>query len=355
VILKVCDPLPPTADRFILAGRRAEEQMAHYLERAYGTRDDIFVFHDLRLEKGDDAAQIDHLILNRHGIILIESKSVTGTVRVNEHGEWTRVYGSNAQGMPSPVLQGERQARFLGLYLEAHAELLLGKLLGLVQCHFGYMPIEVLVAISDQGIIQRGRGVKLPAVFKADQITGEASAIMERWRKAGSLLNLNFKTGYTLGRDEVERIAAFFPMQHRPRHPQPTPQPAPEPLVAVPAALPLPEREKLPEPEPVQVPRPIAPISTPAPTPKAVVPAEAVNATIAPALRATCRHCKSQQVNVVYGRYGYYLKCDGCDGNTNIQTNCASCGDKERIRKDRNHFFAECGCGSSRFYHKNTK
>ena len=68
---------PPTTDKFQRAGDEAERQMVFYLRRAYGTNPDVHAFHNLRFEQGEDAAQIDHLILHRSGVIIVESKSVT--------------------------------------------------------------------------------------------------------------------------------------------------------------------------------------------------------------------------------------------------------------------------------------
>ncbi len=50
MILKELDPLEAT-DPLAKAGRRAEEQMAHYLRRAFGDAPDLQLFHDLRLER----------------------------------------------------------------------------------------------------------------------------------------------------------------------------------------------------------------------------------------------------------------------------------------------------------------
>lgn len=51
------------------------------------TTKNIYVFNDLRLEQEQDAAQIDHLILHRYGATIVESKSVTTRIQVNEQGE----------------------------------------------------------------------------------------------------------------------------------------------------------------------------------------------------------------------------------------------------------------------------
>src|SRR5574340_855439 len=87
VIAKTKDPGKPT-DRFEQAGTAAEEQMAFYLRRAFADAPDVFVINDLRLVEADDCAQIDHLVLHAFGMFIIESKSISGEVEVNEHGEW---------------------------------------------------------------------------------------------------------------------------------------------------------------------------------------------------------------------------------------------------------------------------
>ena len=51
-------------------------------------------------------------------------------------------------------LQAKRQVEFLKRFLEPHTEALLKKLLG-VQMKFDKMPIDIVVAISDTGIINR--------------------------------------------------------------------------------------------------------------------------------------------------------------------------------------------------------
>ena len=145
----------PTQDKFQRAGDEAEKQMAHYLKRAFGDAPDVHVFHNLRFKHGSEVAQIDHLIFHRAGMIIVESKSVTSAVRINEREEWTRQWNGDWKGMPSPILQARRQADLLRNFLQAHKEELRGKvLLGLKQATFAAFMIDVLVAISDQGVVQ---------------------------------------------------------------------------------------------------------------------------------------------------------------------------------------------------------
>jgi len=218
MIVKELDPLQ-FGDPLARAGRRTEEQMAFYLRRAFAAAEDIRVFHDLRLEHKGEIAQIDHLVLHRWGIVLIESKSVTTTLRVNRQGEWARrVYG-RWQGMPSPVLQVKRQGDLLKTLLGENVERLLGKVLGL-QFRFGHMPVDYLVAISDGGIIERVGNPDLPEVCKSDQVTERVDAFVKRYRKANSLMSViatdSKDAWHTLRPQEMQRISDFLLLNHSP-------------------------------------------------------------------------------------------------------------------------------------------
>ena len=302
-----------------VAGRKAEEQMAFYLKRAFEQDDKVRVFNSVRLETGDEAAQIDHLVLHPHGFVLIESKSVTGKIAVNDHNEWVRVYGSRRTGMPSPILQAERQAAFLRAYLETHTEQLLDKTFG-KQTTFTAVATDVLVAVSDQGVIQRPKKLALPELLKADQVAPKVNELIRGHRQANGLFNLNFsRTGRTLSDKELARLTAFLRSHHRPL----------EKGVQV----------SNPEPDDVTV--------TPSVPSQDTLPPEKPSA-------YCCRHCESEQLTVVYGKYGYYFKCATCEGNTPINEFCEACKRKARVRKQRQNFFAECkDCERSRLFFQN--
>jgi hypothetical protein len=111
--------------------------MAFYLHRAFADDPSVHVLHDLRIvdpfqpEHHDrpGVAQIDHLLIHRLGMFIIESKATSGviTVRPDGHGgdQWTR----GPEGMPSPIRQAERQAAFLRVFLQRNRESLLGKVM----------------------------------------------------------------------------------------------------------------------------------------------------------------------------------------------------------------------------------
>jgi len=70
--------------------------------------------HDLRFVVESDTAQIDHLIINRMGLVyLIETKSYSGNLQINDYGEFTVDYDGERFGIPSPIEQSKRHERIL--------------------------------------------------------------------------------------------------------------------------------------------------------------------------------------------------------------------------------------------------
>lgn len=310
------------ADPLRRAGHEAERQMAHYLKRAFGESTEARVLHNLRLERQGEIAQLDHLILHRHGVIIVESKSVTGQVSVNERGEWTRWWRGQGRGMPSPVLQARRQGELLHALLRDHCEHLLGKMMfGRLQKGFGAMHLDVLVAISDEGIIRGGQHVP-PEVMKADQIPDRVREWVSYYRRANNVFTSNWSSfrdaGFEATDAELAGIAAFLSSRHTPLEPAVASTPA------VPAA-----RAKTSAPTPSSLPQ------TPRGQPGKIRPAPA----------AACQHCASANLSMQYGKYGYYLKCRDCAGNTPAKPVCAECGQSARLSKAGREFTASCPGG----------
>jgi Nuclease-related domain len=368
-----------TQDRLKRAGDDAERQMAFYLRRAFADDARLHIFHNLRLEAGSeqgkeqskeqirqirtDAAQIDHLILHRSGAVIIESKSVTGAVRINERDEWTRQWNGHWTGMPSPVLQARRQADFLRGQLQARRENLLGRaMFGLVQKGFRAFVIDVVVAISDDGVIER-RG-QLPEVRKADQVVDRVRELIQEQTGLAHPLSKDPRAkdwGVTLSPDEFVRVSAFLRSAHR------------EPDRAV-SAPQVPQRAGVQSrgiqlrgiqsavgrhTAPPTMPQVVAPNPDPAPSIyEAAGPVVQARPADAPRPGAThgfrCQACSGSDLEVTYGKYGYYFKCRGCESNTRIELSCPCCNGRARTRKSGLQFYAECaGCSSSRLYFVN--
>ena len=298
-------------DKYAQAGYAAEKQMAFYLKRTFGEDPNVLVLNGIRISQGDDAAQIDHLLLHEFGMVIVESKSVTTQVAINEHGEWTRKFNGTDKGMPSPVLQAKRQGEFLKRYLEPHTEKLLKKLLG-IQMKFDKMPIDIVVAISDTGIINRPKKFldELDYVCKADRAVEKIQEIIKGYRKKeNSVLSLG---AYILGKTARENISKFLIKNHV----------LANGLVSAPLQGQVKSKAEY----------------------------------IASRSFASCRHCNGTLVNVTYGKYGYYLKCQECQKNTPIREKCPGCGKQLKVRKEKERFFLECkDCDTSTLFHENAK
>lgn len=278
MIVKELDPFDST-DPLQQAGQRAEEQMAFYLRRAFADTADVWVFHGLRLERDGDATQLDHLLLHRHGMVIVESKSVSTRVRINAHGEWVRCSERGEQGMPSPIQQVRLQSEFLRGYLEAHREELLGKFLGR-QGSFARMPLDLRVAISDRGIVDRPAGLELPEVCKADQVVDRVRALLREYTRINHFFNLNLREiGYAFNADELQALLRFLPQHHHPAARTRPRADAGPPACHFPANA-LPSSEASP---------------TGAPPAAGVLTTEAA---------PTCRHCGDRSLTIGSGRVG---------------------------------------------------
>ena len=312
MIFKELDPFQ-SDDKFAKAGRAAEEQMAFYFKRFFGDDPDILVINGIRLEANGDAAQVDHLIIHSHGLAVVESKSVHGKVQIKEDGQWIRWYANQSRGMASPITQARLQEKFFRSVLGRAAK---------NEDLFARLPIDLFVAISDQGVILWPPSGPVPGVCKADQIPDKIVESHQSKMKAGGHL--------VLSPVNREKIAAFLVANNKP-------------LVKM----------------ATEVAEPIAEYSVPASklAPLAAAPQEMStpgNATQSSAdVSAVCRACKSSNLAVQYGKFGYYFKCSDCEGNTPIKLTC-SAGHKERIRKDGARFYRECAeCKTSELYFEN--
>ncbi len=327
---------PVPTDRMGKAGYDAERQMAFYLRRAFGEATDTFVFNDLRVVRGEEVAQIDHLVLHSCGLFLIESKSVTGVIEVNKQLEFVRVSSGFRNGMQSPIEQVTRQAELLQKLLNDNKEDLRPELLlGLKQASFKDECFCKLVAVSDRGEICR-KGCEPAELVKADRVTIDIKKSISRRKKMKGITGMvrymftdkaaakELADDIVLGfsDNEMAAISSFLQSRHQPyvQPPplfietvvQPTLQPPSEPIAVV--------REN-----PVVVQKSFY-----------------------------CRHCKSPDVEVVYGRYGYYFKCCSCAKNTSIDTTCR-CGETAKISKNGKEFRWKCGaCVNDSLFYTNS-
>lgn len=349
-----------STDPRIAAGEKAEQQMAFYLHRVFEREQGVLILNDLRLVDPAQPAlngepgscQIDHLVLHRWGAFIIESKSVYDTVSVRADGsngdEWRRTYRGKEEGMPSPIMQARLQAEFLREFLQRNRESLRGKmpigfrtinklLHGTDQMGFMHMPIQIIVAVSGSGNINRVNRWKEPSepfqcfVCKADQVPDKIQRELDTHRSASRPLG-DRKGDYgmwTIGDQELARTCAFLFDSHTPlgHHAKQAGPAASAPVAKLTPFAQLPTR-------PAPVPAPV-----PTPAPARIVPQAAV-----------CKFCGGSDLVATWG-HSYYWRC-ACGKNTPMPTICHNCnaegdhGKTVRIRKEGQKFYRCCEvCG----------
>jgi hypothetical protein len=334
-------------DPRVAAGERAERQIAFYLHRAFHDDDRIHLIHNLRLEDPDQpeydgsvgVCQIDHLVVHRWGMFIVESKAVSTRVRVQSDGhggdEWLRHWNKTWQGMPSPVRQASRQGELLRQLLQTNRAKLLGRmpagtrtlsklLRGDDQRGFRYMPIQLIVAISDRGSIDRKWSPPTQPfptfILKADQVTPKIKQEITQHDSKRWMLDAGETHGiWSMKPEEASLVVDFLRSRNTTSE-----------------AL-IPPGTTTSEP-----PNPVAPMP-PAPRNRRSTARQAVTP---PA--PTCRRCRSLDITPNRGPYGPYWKCNECDGNTPIHEICSACGakgykgNKVRTREDGGSWFRIC-------------
>ncbi|WP_435626841.1 nuclease-related domain-containing protein [Candidatus Ferrigenium straubiae] len=358
MIKKELDPFV-AEDKYAAAGQKAEEQMAFYLKRFFAPSPDVFVLNGIRLEHAGDAAQMDHLVLHRYGIVVVESKSVAGKVQIKDDGQWIRWYGKDSTGMASPIIQAKLQLRFMRDYLN-----LAVKPKGV----FDRYAFDVQVAISDSGVILWPTSGNLPEVCKADQVA-------ERIEKRIAEFAEMHDAPSPMGTEHLAKIADFLCAAHKPLHLRVEENYPPkyqeafagrvkaiEKLVTGMQTAMVQSASRMTS----HMVSSIAALQVEAQKnahenktsglPDAVVE---TTAALAPHVNerligGVCSHCSSENVSILFGR-NYYFHCNDCNKNSPLKSVCSSCGSVEIPHKKSNKFFLECKpCNTSRLFHVNS-
>ena len=324
--------------------------MAHYLHRSFSEDQGVHVLHGLRLEDpaqpeqdgSTGVCQIDHLLVHRWGLFIVESKSVTEEVRVQSDGsggdEWSRVYRGKEMGMPSPIRQAQRQSEFLRTFLQRHREELRDRqpvglrtvtklVVGTDQRGFKTAPIQLIIAVSDKGKIKRRGGWEEPRepfrvfVAKADLVADKIRSELGRHKSGPTAVGSGSSRDYgmwSMKPQEVGLLAEFLAARHADRSAASPPRSK--------RAVPNRDRRSTRD------------------------NADGTGHSTTP----TCKHCRSNDLTAHWGKYGYYWRCGTCGHNTAMPVTCSACGTEGRrgkevrVRKDQATYSRDCeACGHS--------
>lgn len=185
------------------AGVRGEAEAAYEIDFHYKAREGWAVIHDLRIEVGGRVAQIDHLLLNRLlDCYVLETKSFSEGLGVNEHGEFVRFFAGRPTGMPSPIEQNRKHISVLE-DLFASNSLTLPTRLGMTlrpNC-------KSLIVVSAGARISRPKADPpgIDELVKADQLKSRLDKEVEK----ASLLKL-------VAAETVQSLARQLAAHHKP-------------------------------------------------------------------------------------------------------------------------------------------
>jgi len=212
--------------RNLSAGIKGEREAAFHLDGHYKDGQNNVLLHDLRFVLDGETAQIDHLVINRTGyMVLIETKNYSGDLEVNAHGEFTVHYGKERYGIPSPYEQSRRHARILGKLLERLE----------ISTRTDKLPeFHNVVMMHPQANIQRpdAKAFDTSFLIKADQFRAWHEKLVDGFSTGGV-----FKAIFNIrSPDTIREWGEKLKRQHRPQDLLDLPdfmQPKPQPAKAV--------------------------------------------------------------------------------------------------------------------------
>ena len=189
-------------------GMQGERDAAHYLDNYLKDDPDRAVIHDLRISVDGQVAQIDHLVMTRAmHFYLLETKNFSGSVHINEQGEFSVQYsGERVFGIESPVEQSRRHEGPL---------LKLFERLGISGRNGAAPALHHCVLVHPKATIHRpkAKGRDTSMVIKADQFRTWHEEFRDRgigWTEAvGALMNMR-------SADTLRELAEKLARQHRP-------------------------------------------------------------------------------------------------------------------------------------------
>ena len=314
-----------------IAGDKQEKDVAFFLRRAYKNDEKVFVFNDLRFEHNDEIAQIDHLILYPYGFVLIESKSITGEIKINNNQEWTRSYRQQWSGIRSPIKQVELQEKLLRELLLDNKEQLMPKFLfGILQQGFKGRCWDHICAVSSNAIVHRD---EIPNVISKKLVKSEF--VVDKLTKLMNIPKNKIITTLKAGdsrpefsTESMNKISDFLIQHHKPINPQQAELDSSKSTLIHSDQIIENKQNKATD----YIEKPIT--------------REVTQSTKEPEKTQTlaCKKCNNiEGLQGAWGKFGYYVKCSSCNTNTAMKQNCPSCDSKNtKINKQKEHYYLTC-------------
>jgi superfamily II DNA helicase RecQ len=101
-------------------GFEAEKDNSYLINFYLKDAKNTIVLHDIRLEHNNLTAQIDHILINKVEIVVVESKSFSGILDIKPDGSFEVDYNGKIRTFNNPIEQNKRHAELLKQFLNDH-------------------------------------------------------------------------------------------------------------------------------------------------------------------------------------------------------------------------------------------
>lgn len=183
-------------------GYEAEKKSAYLIDFYLKDSENTYIIHDLRLIHNGLTAQIDHLLINRLEIVLLESKSFKGMLQIKKDGSLEVSYGNKIVTYSNPLEQSKRHLEVLKSILKDN---------NLLKNHIGREPIfKCYTIISPETNI---KNYSLPDNFY------KADSFISKWKEDAEKASFFKATKMLLSmksRESICEIGEFLISRHKP-------------------------------------------------------------------------------------------------------------------------------------------
>lgn len=183
-------------------GYESEKENAYLIDFYLKDSKNTLVLHDLRLSHNGMTAQIDHLLINKLEIVLLESKFFSGLLEIKNDGSLEVSYEKKVVAYPNPIEQSKRHLQVLKDMLKDGG--------------FLTNKLHQQISFRNQVIINPKTKVKnenLPKSFL------KADSFISHWKEEKEKISLFQAIKLLVGmksEDTINEIAKFLISQHVP-------------------------------------------------------------------------------------------------------------------------------------------
>lgn len=195
--------------RNVVAGVKTEKEAAYEVDFHFGASKNMMVLHDLRIEVNGRVAQIDHLLINRLcEVYVLETKTFSTGLSINDRGEFSTTYDGRKVGIASPI---EQNARHIKVLRDAFKLIGMPKRLG-ITIQPSFRPV---ILVSQKAVIERpnSKKIALDSVIKLDQFFSWYNKQIDETKAGDAIGILKLCSGETVKELGEKLVALHKPVR----------------------------------------------------------------------------------------------------------------------------------------------